>query len=280
MKNISKLITIYDILEKRWEKLQSSHFISNVAVIFFILGIIGSLLSHFQIIHVKVGRFFAIELAFAVLLFSEIFDLIFLLTHSVADSVGKQFEIISLLLLRSCFKELGHLPLDIVWDKNTLGALLPLIIDALGAVIIFLITVLFYKQQRHVQITKNDKERLQFIFQKKIVASFILLILFSFWAYIIVHYFTTSVVIDFFHNYYSILIFSDILILILSLRYSNLYIHLFRYSAFALATVILRFSLSAPKFFNVLLSVSAGLFVFIITMVYNFLNKKVVTDLI
>ena len=62
------------------------------------MGIIVSILSHYHIVQFKVGRFFAIELAFSVLLLSEIFDLVFILTDSVADSVGKQIKIVSLIL--------------------------------------------------------------------------------------------------------------------------------------------------------------------------------------
>jgi hypothetical protein len=279
VKFIDTWVSLYDKLEKKWHHLQHSKFTSNLIVVFFFIGIAVSLLSHFHFINIIVGRFFAIELAFGVLLFIEIFDLVFLLTHSVADSVGKQFEIVSLLLLRSSFKELGHLPLEITWDQSTLSALVPLITDALGAVFIFLITILFYKQQRHLKITKNEAERLVFIRQKKVVASIILVILFISGIYTALSYFKNGEMINFFHTYYTVLIFSDILILILSLRYSNQYIHLFRYSSFALATVIIRFSLSASKYFNVLLSVSAGLFVLAITYVYNFLNKNVPEDL-
>ena len=132
------------------------------------MGIIVSILSHYQIVQFKVGRLFAIKLAFSVLLLSEIFDLVFILTDSVADSVGKQFEIVSLILLRNSFKELGHLPLSINWDKDTLFALLPLLADAFGAVIIFLITVLFYKVQRRIQITKNEEDRSNFNRQKNL----------------------------------------------------------------------------------------------------------------
>ena len=63
----------------------------------------------------------------------KILSLVFILTHSVADSVGKQFEIISLILLRDSFKEMGHLPLETVWSAETLLELLPLLADALGA---------------------------------------------------------------------------------------------------------------------------------------------------
>ena len=62
------------------------------------MGIIVSILSHYHIVQFKVGRLFAIKLAFSVLLLSEIFDLVFILTDSVADSVGKQIKIVSLIL--------------------------------------------------------------------------------------------------------------------------------------------------------------------------------------
>jgi hypothetical protein len=276
----NSFLKAYDGFENKWHSFQKSKLISNVVILFFIIGIVASLFSHFHFIDIKLGKFFAIELAFSVLLFVEIFDLFFIITHSVADSVGKQFEIISLILLRSAFKELGHLPLDIEWDIASLQNLMPIITDALGAVIIFLITVLFYKKQRHVQITKSDTERLHFILQKKVVAAFMILFFLCQILYSLFLFFTTKTLNEnIFNQLYTVLIFSDILILILSLRYSNLYVHLFRYSSFALATVILRLSLSAPQYFNVLLSISAGIFILLVSYVYNFLNKKEVDSL-
>lgn len=273
-------LKVYDGFENKWYSLQKSKLISNVVILFFIIGIVASLLSHFHILEVKLGKFFAIELAFSVLLFVEVFDLFFIITHSVADSVGKQFEIISLILLRSAFKELGHLSLEISWDTNSLQTLLPIIADALGAVIIFLITVIFYNKQRHVQITKSDEEKLHFILQKKVVAALMIIFFLSEIFYSVFLFFTTKTInTTIFNNVYNALIFSDILILILSLRYSNLYVHLFRYSSFALATVILRLSLSAPKYFNVVLSISAGVFILLVSYVYNFLNKKETNNL-
>ena len=132
------------------------------------MGIIASILSHYHIVQFKVGRLFAIELAFSVLLLSEIFDLVFILTNSVADSVSKQIKIVSLILWKNFFKQLDHLLLSVCLDKDTLFALLPLLADAFGAVIIFLITVLFYKVQWRVQITKNEEERSNFNRQKNL----------------------------------------------------------------------------------------------------------------
>ena len=275
-KVLTAWITVYDNFEHKWVNIQKSKVISNAIIFFFFVGIVISVVSHFNLISLKVGKFFAIELAFSILLLSEIFDLVFILTHSVADSVGKQFEIVSLILLRGSFKELGHLPDAIRWDLNTLLDLMPLIADAFGAVIIFLITVLFYRSQRHVQITNNEAEKNKFFLQKKLIASALLIIFLSLAVYMLIVLLSQGHIINIFNSYYTALIFSDILILIVSLRYSNLYIHLFRYSSFALATVIIRISLSAPKYFNVLLSIAAGLFVLLVSIIYNNLNKTII----
>lgn len=275
-KFVTAWISVYDNFEIQWEKLKKSKIISNTVILFFFVGILISMLSHYKIIPMRVGKFFAIELAFSILLLSEIFDLVFILTHSVADSVGKQFEIVSLILLRNSFKELGHLPDSIKWDNSTLLELMPLIADAFGAVLIFLITVLFYRAQRHVQITNNDTEKSDFFLQKKLIASLLLIIFLSLTIFMFIIFILQGHIINIFNSYYTALIFSDILILIISLRYSNLYIHLFRYSSFALATVIIRISLSAPEYYNVLLSIAAGLFVLLVSNIYNTLNKSII----
>ncbi len=279
MKYKNAFLNIYDGLENKWHSIQKSKLISNIVIFFFIVGIISSVLSFLNIIPIKLGKFFAIELAFSALLFVEVFDLFFIITHSVADSVGKQFEIISLILLRNSFKELGHLPLNIKWDIASLQNLMPIIADAVGALMIFLITVLFYSKQRHVQITNSDDEKNHFILQKKVVAAFMILFFFALVIYSTILFFTKGTINqNLFNQLYTALIFSDILILILSLRYSNLYVHLFRYSSFALATVILRLSLSAPQYINVLLSVAAGLFVLLVANVYNYLNSLKISN--
>lgn len=273
-KFLQSWIAVYDKCENQWHSTQTSKTISNLVVLVFFVGIIITLLSRYQIITYQVGIFFSIELAFSVLLISEILGLVFVLTHSVADSIGKQFEIISLILLRDAFKEMGHLPLDVRWSTETLLELLPLLVDALGAVIIFLIIGLFYKAQRHLQITNNPEELIKFILLKKTIANILLMVFLSICIYDFLDFFITNQYQNTFNVYYNILIFTDILILIISLRYSNLYIHLFRYSSFALATVIIRLSLSAPKYYNVLLSILAGLFVLMVTNIYNMLNKN------
>ena len=65
--------------------------------------------------HVPDKHFDAILWAFTLLLLAEVISLIFALAQSVATAVGKQLEIMSLILLRQSFKELTDLPEPIVW---------------------------------------------------------------------------------------------------------------------------------------------------------------------
>ena len=73
-----------------------------------------------------------------------------------------------------------------------------------------------------------------------------------------------------FSTFYTLLIFSDILFLLLALRYNPDYYTLFRYSAFVLTTVLIRVSLTAPPFFNALIGVGAIVFSIALTAAFNF----------
>ena len=275
--NLQNLFDFYDNLEHRWHSLSGSKLISNVVLISFVIGLTVSVLSYFGLYkNIRVSHFFAIELAFNVLLICELLSLVFIFTRSVADSVGVQFEIVSLILLRNSFKELGHLPLNLAWNEQAVISLMPLMADAVGAVVVFLITGLFYKAQQHQSITNSAQEKEEFTKVKKLIAicllgSFVVLVLTDFFRFV-----QTGVYVKSFNMYYTILVFTDIFVLIYSLRFSTRYNNLFRYSSFALATVIIRMALSAPEYVNVILSITAGLFVLMVTYIYNNLNAVVI----
>ena len=73
----------------------------------------------------------------------------------------------------------------------------------------------------------------------------------------------------FFEEIFSLLIFSDVLIVLISLRYSASYRVVFRNSAFALATVLIRLALTAPPLYNAVLGLMAALYTIGLTLAYN-----------
>jgi hypothetical protein len=66
-----------------------------------------------------------------------------------------------------------------------------------------------------------------------------------------------------------VLIFTDILVVLVSLRYSSEYRVVFRYSGFAAATVLIRLALTAPPYVNAALGFGAALFALGLTLAYN-----------
>lgn len=276
-------IRAFDLLDEQWESARVTKIISNIVVAFFVVGLLAGLLSYLNLLPsflaLKLSPFFAIELAFNVLLIFEVLGLIFLFPKSVADAVGKQFEIISLLLLRDAFKEFGHYLGEMNWELGFAMELLPIISDAFGAILIFLITGLFYRNQRHIRITQNYEEQIGFVSIKKLISIYLTITFILLGVYDIVSAYQTHQFIYSIKLFYTLLIFTDVFILLFSLRYTTKYYNLFRYSSFALATIFLRLTLSAPPFYNVLLAVIAGLMVLGVTFIYNkLLSQQKISD--
>jgi hypothetical protein len=273
---LSAHLRAFDWLDHHWESPRSTRWISNLVVVFFILGSVVPLLFFLEIPFPfpTLSPFFAVEIAFTILLVFEILGLIFLLPKSVADSIGKQFEIISLLLLRDAFKEFGHYMGELNWEPELLLELLPMVVDGFGAVLIFGMTALFYRTQKHQKITQSNEEQAEFISVKMVISLYLALVFFLIVFLDISRAFNTGVVSFSIQSFYTLLIFTDIFILIFSLRYSSKYYNLFRYSSFALATLFLRLTISAPAYYNVLLAVIAGVLVLGVTYIYNGLLIK------
>ncbi len=275
MRKISKFLSrIYDVLEQKWNG-PSGHRLAGTLVV---ISFIGSLF----FIELKKLHFFqnylpgfipetylaAIEAAFTLLLMIEVMGLIFSIVGSVTTSVGRQLEILSLILLRNVFKEISHIKEPVVWDQ-LIDLILPIVSASLGAVIIFAILGLFYRLKQTVEMKGDENDKKSFIISKKVIAlllfvSFNIIIINSF-----IGHFTGNPTSDVFESIYTLLIFSDILIVLLSMRYGHDYQVAFRNSGFAVVTVFIRISLIAPAHYNAILGTGAALFALAVLGIYN-----------
>jgi hypothetical protein len=214
------------------------------------------------------SHYAAINIAFTFLLYLELIDLVFGLAKSVSRSVGKQFEIFSLILLRQSFKDFSDLPEPLHWPASS-EAVLHILSSAGGALLIFAVLTFYYRMLYHPPITIDEKENFTFITTKKAIA----LLLLAIFAYLGVYNLLTLVengsAHSFFATFYTIMVFCDILIVLVSVRFSHAYPVVFRNSGFALATVVLRLSLAAPAYYNAGLGVGAALYILGLNAVYN-----------
>lgn len=211
----------------------------------------------------------AIQLSFTLLLFVEVVALILTISRSISSSVGKQFELLSLILLRDVFKELSYLGEPLSWEK--VGPALPTMsASATGALAIFVVIAFFYRAQCRRPITKDQVEQKTFIAAKKCVA---LALLFAFFFIVGRSFMSTytgaHLQVSPFESLYTLLIFTDVLLVLLSLRYSSSYYVAFRNSGFAVSTVMIRITLIAPPLIGAGLGALTALFALAITLAYN-----------
>lgn len=270
---------IYNKIEHYWES-ETNHrvlgtsivlsFIFSIALIQLKLwGVLPEYISQF----IPNNHFAAIEIAFVVLLSFEVLSLIFTLPYSVAKSLHKQFEIISLILLRNAFKEFSHFTDPIQWD-NSMDTIFHIFSDSFSAIFIFFGIFLIRSIRKSRQITLDEEDQFRFTQIKKFISVSLLISFFILAMQDGYLYFTHSNSYKFFPVFYTILIFIDVLIVLVSLRYNYNYMILFRNSGFALATVLLRLSLNAPVYFNSIIAGAAIIFVFLLTLIYQQMHKK------
>ena len=271
---------LFDAFEHWWEGDQARRVVAG--------GLVGGFLGALVMIElsrtgwlpgalselVSTNHFRAIDIAFTLFLVVELVGLVVGLATSVTDTAGKQFEVFSLILIRRSFKELVQFEEEpIRWGMDAgREAVQYLVVDATAALLIFLTLGLFYKLQEHRPITRTQGEERFFVWQKKAVANGLLLILAGLGVGAIVNPLLSGETLSFFTTFYTVLIFSDVLLVLVSLRYSATYQVVFRNSGFAAATVMIRLALAGPRYLGAALGGGAALFNLGVAAAYNYVT--------
>ncbi|PID77341.1 MAG: hypothetical protein CSB24_02000 [Deltaproteobacteria bacterium] len=268
-----KITYIFDPLHHLWEHEKIHKKISLALVIFFLLSLVmieanrQGLVPAFLSQLLPKNHFHAVQMAFTVVLILEVISLIFTIPCSFSKSVGKQFEILSMILMRNAFKELSYFAEPITYEGNQ-EAILRILSNGFGALLIFALLGVYYRiQSRSTEESMKPSVMFEFVAAKKGIA----LILMTFFIFMGVKE-AACVVIghaqgDFFHDFYTLLIIADILLVLISQCYQPSFYAIFRNSGFAFSTLIIRIALAAPPFYNVLLGISAASFAILLTII-------------
>ena len=223
----------------------------------------------------------AIYTPFSFILIYEAFLLIYFLPRSFTTSIAKQFEIMSLILIRKIFKDIPNVNLDDNWIQNESN--LQLIYDLVGVLAVFFLIYLFKKLKEDLPKLPVHQNLDRFISYKKLISLFLvptlsLLCVFSFldWYNYVFLDIGTSSNIDylFFETFFTILILVDVFILLVSFQYTERYSQLVRNTGFIISTILLRLSFSAVGLTSLLLLVSGIVFGLIILLIYNNMERQ------
>lgn len=274
-----RLATIFDALESPPMRAWFEHVVVVAAAIGFLvhlaaIGVARLLPDQPQTLFVGLDEspLHAVYTPFSVILFYEVVLLVFALAASHTGEIAKQYQIVSLIVVRRVFKDIGSFSELENWLAEP-DAVKAVLLDMAGAVLMFLIVTAF-TWLRHVMPTTSMHRDLQgFIQLKKAVAVLLLVVLVALATVNLVSWLgwgrglpvalsppPADVDLFFFPRFFEFMIFTDVFLLIVSLAYYDRYEHVFRNAGYVISTVLLRVSLSTPKPYDLLLALTAMLY--------------------
>jgi len=268
---------IYLEIKTSWESDVAHKYISNILVFIFI----SSLLTYFLVSRNIIpatgflksfqNPFYAIELSFTVLLITEIISMLFVLPKSVAKSVTKQFELLSLIFLRHGFEQFSHIHsfqlIEMIEPVKNMFAY------GFSSLLIYFIVGIVYRKQKHILICHTEKQQRNFVKFKRAI-SLVLLVAFLIIVFAdLQELFYTGTFRTSFHIFFTVLIFSDILILLITTRYILSYRAMYRYSAFILATIFIRLALTATPYYDMIIGIMASVYLLLLVLTYNYFES-------
>jgi hypothetical protein len=299
MVNFKIVDSIYTNLLSEKFKARSETAILRLAIISFIihLGIIGlvhggmiTLNSSSKLLSNPIS---AIYTPFSFILIYEVYLLIYHLPQSTSTYIGKQYEIVTLIVIRKVFKDLSELVFTKDWFK--VRSDVQFTYDLLATLILFFFIYLYYRlnQQKYVKdhvgndlIEPHSDETKRFIRQKQIIAACLIpvffgLALYSLSSWILDTFFAQVPLVGslkdinkiFFDEFFTILILVDVLLLLFSFLHTERFSKIMRNSGFIISTILIKLSFGVDGVISTLILLVAVAFGITILAIHNQYEK-------
>jgi len=214
----------------------------------------------------------AVYTPFSVILFYEVVLLVFALADSHTGEIAKQYQIVSLIVVRRVFKDIGSFSELENWLAEP-DAVKAVLLDMAGALLMFVIVTGFTFLRKVTPKATIHRDLQGYIHLKKGVGLLLLVVLVALAALNLGSWLGVTgglpsavaarpadVDLFFFPRFFEFMIFTDVFLLIVSLAYYERYEYVFRNAGFVISTVLLRVSLSTPKPYDLLLALTAMLY--------------------
>lgn len=228
----------------------------------------------------------AIYTPFSFILIYEVYLLIYYLPKSFTTYITKQYEIITLIIIRKLFKDLSSLQLTTDWFE--VKGDLQFTYDIVASLVLFYLIFQFQKQGKRFSIKVDiDESKIQrFIKIKKVIATtlvpiFLILGLNTFinWSFEISLSANMLPSLDkinslFFDEFFTVLILVDVVLLLVSFFYTDKFHKIIRNSGFIVSTILIRLSFGVSGFISTILIVAAVLFGLLMILIHNQYEKS------
>lgn len=228
----------------------------------------------------------AIYTPFSFILIYEVYLLLYYLPKSITTYISKQYEIIALIIIRKTFKDLANLDLSSNWFQNNEDLLFTY--DIITALVLFLLIFFFYYCARKNTSTASQLPiRIQkFVSYKRFIATLLVPIIILLATYTVGHWFydvvfqegTSGLSKDinqiFFDDFFEVMILLDIVLLLLSLFYTDKFHKVVRNSGFVISTILIRISFSVEGLTKNLLIIAAVAIGLVTLIIHNLFEYK------
>jgi hypothetical protein len=283
---------LYQIFLSEYAKQRIEKTILYVALFGFFIHLILIYLSNFGIVNLSLeselfkNPISAIYTPFSFILVYEVYLLIYYLPKSFTTYITKQYEIITLIIIRKLFKDLSALELSSDWFE--IKGDLQFTYDILASVILFYLIFQFQKQgmQKSTQQKDNKLKIERFIRRKKIIAVVLVPIFFTM-ALVTLFNWTSDISFTsnklpsfetvnnlFFDEFFTVLILVDVVLLLISFFYTDKFHKIIRNSGFVVSTILIRMSFGVSGLISAILIVVAILFGLAIIIIHNKYEKN------
>lgn len=281
-------------------KERSEVLIIAIAIISFVLHLLLIVLADLHILPVNESSVLlsspiaAIYTPFSFILIYEVYLLVYYLPKSTAFYIGKQYEIITLIIIRRMFKDLSRLELTSDWFR--VEGDLQFTYDLVATLVLFFLIYAFYRlneatSKDRVSSQELPSELVRFIRIKNIMAMclvpiFLILAVFSLSKWVYESFFSITQMVAsmkdvnkiFFDEFFTVLILTDVLLLLLSFLHTDNFSKVIRNSGFIISTILIKISFGIEGPLNTVLIVIAVLFGVGILAIHNLYRKLTPSD--
>jgi hypothetical protein len=223
---------------------------------------------------------------FSFILIYEVYLLIYYLPKSFTTYITKQYEIITLIIIRKLFQDLSALELSANWFE--IKGDLQFTYDLVASLLLFYLIYLFQKQGEQKPVQQESIKPIieRFVDKKKLIAVILLPLFFVMALYTLINW-SAGISISsnelptfesinnlFFDQFFTVLILVDVVLLLISFFYTDQFHKIIRNSGFVISTILIRMSFSVSGLVSTILIVAAVLFGLAIITIHNKYEKN------
>ncbi|MCD8178095.1 MAG: DUF4407 domain-containing protein [Tannerellaceae bacterium] len=295
---INTINKIYQTVLSEKKKLQIEKAVYFLAILTFLIHISLVVLINLQILPISYYTYggklpnllSTIYTPFTIILLYEIYLVIYYLPYSITIYLGKQYEIVSLIIIRSIFDQLARLPVGSV--SFTFQNLKGIIYSFAALTVVLFLTFCFYKLSDDKQTTFSKEVYSSPQYYRYVVIkrglSVVLLALFLFllaYSVSVLNHFDSPNFGDiltiiktmnrvFFSSFFNALILTEVLLLLCMYRISDEFEKIIRNSGFIISTVLLKLSFRTEGWVFLVMVILAILFGVVISGIYKMYKIK------